>query len=100
TSGTLTENGLFVDTSAGTLTSGTINGLKIGNVTDPGAAVTSNAITIGTGWDKQINGNGWSVDGSGNLTVAGCTGCAGGSVSLQTAYNTGSAGDQVISLSS
>jgi hypothetical protein len=81
----------LVDTSAGTLTSGTLNGIKIGSVTDPGVAVTSNALTIGGGWDKQISGNGWSVDGVGNLTVAGCTGCGSGAT-LQTDYSVSTGG--------
>ena len=55
TTGTLTENGLFVDSASTTLTSGTINGLMIGNVTDPGSAVTSTAINIGSGWDFGLS---------------------------------------------
>jgi hypothetical protein len=97
TSGTLIENGLLVDTSTGTLTSGTLNGLKIGNITDPGAAVTSSALTLGTGWDKQINGNGWSVDGSGNISVASCSGCGGGGT-LASTYNSAATTGNTINL--
>jgi len=91
---TLTENGLLVNLSSTTFTTGgnlngiritpmateasvgTTTGLNIGGITTGGQAGASNAITIGANWDKQINGNGWSVDGSGNITVTGCTGCS------------------------
>jgi hypothetical protein len=32
----------------------TVNGIKLGNLTDPGATITSNGINIGTGWDTGI----------------------------------------------
>ncbi len=39
----------------------TVTGVKIGNLTDPGATITSNAITIGSGWDTAINDNGTAI---------------------------------------
>ncbi len=65
----LTYNVIEVDAFSPTNTAGTdtVNGLKFGNLTDPGATITSSAIKIGTGWDSQISGNGVNLDGSGNL---------------------------------
>ncbi len=79
---TTAGNQYGVNVNAVGIGAGTLNALKISNIT--AGAGTENAIQIGTGWDKQINGNGWNVDGSGNLTVTSCTGCGGGSGSLDS----------------
>lgn len=59
---------------------GTLTGMNFSAIT--GGAGTENAITIGSGWDNQISGNGWSVNGSGALTVASCSGCGGGATAF------------------
>jgi len=88
TSGTATSNGLsvLIPASASIVTGGTMNGiiivspttsgpaagtltgLKIDNLTSAGAG-TENAITVGTGWDNQINATGFTVDGDGDTTA-------------------------------
>ena len=52
----LIYNGLEFDAFSPTNASGTdiVNGIKIGNLTDPGATITSTGLTIGTGWDTGI----------------------------------------------
>ncbi|MBI4185459.1 hypothetical protein HY524_00200 [Candidatus Berkelbacteria bacterium] len=54
----LTYNVLEVAAFSPTNAAGTdtINGLKFGNLTDPGATVTSSAISVGTGWDTILGG--------------------------------------------
>ncbi|MBI3486111.1 MerR family DNA-binding transcriptional regulator [Candidatus Daviesbacteria bacterium] len=48
---------------------GTLNGVNIANLTVGTGGTGNNALTIGSGWGKQINGNQFSVDGSGILTL-------------------------------
>ncbi len=62
----LTYNGLEIDGFSPTNAAGTdtVNGIKIGNLTDPGATITSAALTIGTGWDSGI------VVGSGSILTS------------------------------
>ncbi len=75
---TITQNGLNINAAGIAL--GTLNAINISNIT--GGAGTETAIRIGTGWDNQVSGNGWSVDGAGVLTVASCTGCGGPKATL------------------
>ncbi|HSX29501.1 MAG TPA: hypothetical protein VLE73_02980, partial [Candidatus Saccharimonadales bacterium] len=59
----LTYNGLEIDGFSPTNSAGTdtVNGIKIGNLTDPGATVTSVGLTIGTGWDTGLVVNSGSI---------------------------------------
>ena len=56
----LTYNGISLAAFSPTNASGTdtINGIKLGNLTDPGATITSSAFNIGSGWDNIFNNNG------------------------------------------
>ena len=67
TGGTMSGINIIAPTTSGPA-AGTLNGIFIQNLTSAGAG-TENGIKIGTGWDKQVSGNGWSVDGSGNVTA-------------------------------
>ncbi|MBX4201417.1 hypothetical protein KW803_00775 [Candidatus Saccharibacteria bacterium] len=55
----LTYNVFEVDAFSPTNSAGndTVNGIKFGNLTDPGATITSRAISIGTGWDYGLTFN-------------------------------------------
>jgi hypothetical protein len=55
----LTYNALEVGAFAPTNAAGTdtVDGLNIGNMTDPGATITSTAIDIGSGWDTGLRFN-------------------------------------------
>jgi len=83
TAGTLIANGASITLGAGT-TAGTINGALITPPSTTGASTTTNGINIGnittsngtdtginigTGWDNQISGNQFTVDGTGIVTV-------------------------------
>lgn len=54
----LTFNVIEIDAFSPTNAAGTdtVNGFKIGNLTDPGATITSTAFNIGTGWDTILGG--------------------------------------------
>lgn len=54
----LTYNIFEVDAFSPTNGAGTdtVNGIKFGNLTDPGATITSTAFNIGTGWDTILSG--------------------------------------------
>jgi hypothetical protein len=55
----LTYNFIGVDAFSPTNSAGTdtINGLSLGNLTDPGATITSNGLLVGTGWDSDLTFN-------------------------------------------
>lgn len=59
----LTYNALSVAAFSPTNASGTdtVNGLKLGNLTDPGATITSTALNIGSGWDNVLTVNGSAI---------------------------------------
>ena len=45
-----------------------VRGINIGNLTDPGATITSSALRIGTGWDSVLDYNGTTIiNGSGQI---------------------------------
>lgn len=67
TAGTMNGLRVVAPTTSGPA-AGTLNGISITNLTSAGAA-TENALLIGTGWDKQINATGFTVDGTGNTTA-------------------------------
>src|SRR6185437_11477856 len=52
-----TYNGLEMDAFSPTDSSGTdtVNGIKLGTLTDPGSAITSTGLNIGSGWDTGIS---------------------------------------------
>jgi hypothetical protein len=56
----LTFNAMEVEAFSPTNAAGTdtVNGLKIGALTDPGTSITSTALSIGSGWDEAINAGG------------------------------------------
>lgn len=53
----LTYNNIAIADSSPTNAAGTdnFNGLLFGNLTDPGATITSTALNLGTGWDRELN---------------------------------------------
>lgn len=55
----LTYNAMAIGAFAPTNAAGTdiVDGLNIGNMTDPGATITSTAIDIGSGWDTGLRFN-------------------------------------------
>ncbi|MBP9714923.1 MAG: hypothetical protein KBD52_00305 [Candidatus Pacebacteria bacterium] len=76
----LTYNALAIAAQTATNAAGTdtINGIKIGALTESGAgALTSTALNIGTGWDNIFSNGTYSLTSAGVLTVASCTGCSG-----------------------
>jgi hypothetical protein len=73
----LTFNALEVDAFSPTNAAGTdtVNGLKLGNLTDPGATITSNALNVGTGWDNVLNVGGTPIiNSTGVVQSAGISG--------------------------
>jgi hypothetical protein len=89
-----TWNGFrFVPNATGAVAGVTENGVKIDNLTTPGAG-TENAISVGTGWDNILQYNGATVviDGLGrhNLSqVFNILGAANGGTGLNTSGSTG-----------
>ena len=71
-----TMNGILVTapTTSGPA-AGTLTGINIANLTSAGAG-TENALTIGTGWDTQINASGFSVGTGGATTITPTTNTA------------------------
>lgn len=67
TGGTSTGLRLVPPSTSGP-SAGTLTGLSIGNLVSAGAG-TENAISIGTGWDSQINATGFTVSGTGTTTI-------------------------------
>ncbi len=89
----LTYNGISLAAQTATNSTGTdiVNGISIGSMTESGAgAITSSAITLGTGWDTLISGTtaganifsftNSSLSSAGDLTVNSCTGCSGNTI--------------------
>jgi hypothetical protein len=77
----LTYNALSVAAFTATNAAGVdnVNGLSVGNLTDPGATVSSRAITLGTGWDTLIGG---STAGTNLLSFTNYTVSSAGSVTI------------------
>lgn len=48
----------------------TVNGIKIGNITDPGATIISSALTLGSGWDSLLDTQSIDITGAGVITGA------------------------------
>lgn len=96
-------NGIELDAFSPTNAAGTdtVNGIKIGNLTDPGATITSSALNLGSGWDTLISGTtagtnifsftNASLTSAGALTVTSCSGCGGGGGAGQAANTSAAA---------
>ncbi|MCW1908480.1 MAG: hypothetical protein KIH63_004025 [Candidatus Saccharibacteria bacterium] len=86
----LTYNGISLSAFSPTNAAGTdtVNGLNIGNLTDPGATITSAAFRVGTGWDTILAGTtagtnifsftNFTVSSAGAITAAGAIAANGG----------------------
>lgn len=86
----LTYNGISLSAFSPTNAAGTdnVNGLNIGNLTDPGATITSAAFRVGTGWDTILAGTtagtnifsftNFTVSSAGAVTAAGAIAANGG----------------------